>query len=407
MSAPAVVVDGLSKRFRIYHERNNTLKAAVMRRNRARYEDFWALRDVSFEIPQGLTFGLVGDNGSGKSTLLKTMAKILFPDAGRVSTRGKVAALLEVGSGFHPELSGRENVYLNGSILGMTRAEIDRKFDDIVGFSGVERFIDQPVKNYSSGMYVRLGFAVAIHVDPEILLVDEVLAVGDAAFQEKCVEKFVQFKKEGRTVVVVSHSMASLRSMCDEVAWVAEGRLVETGEAPPILDRYQDATRSDLRIDTGDRVHWGSGEVTLDEVTVQPVGREGGTVRSGDAVAVRMAYTAHQRIDRAVFGLLLVTHDGVHLWANNSRDAGVQIGPIEGPGTVVYEVPRLPLQHGSYTLEAAVTDISTTHVYDYLRPAAELLVEHGPIRESSGYAAFFGQWREGEQRETVRTEETM
>lgn len=396
MNAPAIVVDGLSKRFRIYHERNNTLKSAVMRRNRARYEDFWALRDVSFEIPQGLTFGLVGDNGSGKSTLLKTLAKILFPDAGRVSTRGRVAALLEVGSGFHPELSGRENVYLNGSILGMTRAEVDRKFDDIVGFSGVERFIDQPVKNYSSGMYVRLGFAVAIHVDPEVLLVDEVLAVGDAAFQEKCAEKFVQLKQEGRTVVVVSHSMSSVRSMCDEVAWIADGRLVETGATPPILDRYLDSTRSDQRVDELGRVRWGSGEATVDAVIVLRDGRATDTVRSGDDVVVRLAYTAHERIERPVFGLALDTHDGVYLWAHNTRDAGLDVPAIDGPGVVECRVPQLPLQPGTYTLRVSVVDTSTTHQYDYVREAATLRVEHGLIRESGGYAAFFGQWSEAD-----------
>ena len=183
MSEAAISVEGVSKHFRVYHERNQTLKAAIMRGRRSAYEDFYALRDVDLEIPEGGTFALVGDNGSGKSTLLKCLAKILFPDTGRVVTRGRVAALLEVGSGFHPELSGRDNVYLNGSILGMKKPEIDRKFDQIVAFSGVEQFIDQPVKNYSSGMYVRLGFAVAINVDPEILLVDEVLAVGLLVFR--------------------------------------------------------------------------------------------------------------------------------------------------------------------------------------------------------------------------------
>src|SRR5690606_26744191 len=172
VSEPAVVVEGLSKRFRLYHDRNQTLKAAIMRGRRARYEEFWALRDVSLEIAEGMTYGFIGTNGSGKSTLLKCLARILTPDEGRTSTRGKVSALLELGAGFHPELSGRENVYLNGSILGLTRKELDRRFDEIVAFAGLERFIDSPVKNYSSGMYVRLGFSVAINVDPDVLLVD-------------------------------------------------------------------------------------------------------------------------------------------------------------------------------------------------------------------------------------------
>jgi ABC-2 type transport system ATP-binding protein len=237
----AVTIDGVSKKFRLYHERNQTLKSAIMRRRRSVYEDFWALRDVSFAVPEGSTFGLIGSNGSGKSTLLKCLAKIYFPTSGAISYRGRMAALLEVGSGFHHELSGRENVYLNGSILGMSRKEIDRKFDEIIDFSGVEQFIDQPVKNYSSGMYVRLGFSVAISVEPEILIVDEVLAVGDAEFQEKCFQKFRDYREQGRTVILVSHSMGSVRAMCDQVAWLNKGQIMTVGEAGATIAAYEDS----------------------------------------------------------------------------------------------------------------------------------------------------------------------
>src|SRR5680860_902224 len=212
MSEVAVHIENLSKKFRLYHERNQSLKSVIMRGRRSVHEDFWALKDISFEVPSGSTFGLIGSNGSGKSTLLKCLAKINY--------NGKIAALLEVGSGFHPELSGRENVFLNGSILGMSKKEVTRKFDEIVDFSGVEQFIDQPVKNYSSGMYVRLGFAIAINVDPDVLVVDEVLAVGDAEFQEKCAQKFVDFKAAGKTVILVSHSMTSVKDVCDHAAWL-------------------------------------------------------------------------------------------------------------------------------------------------------------------------------------------
>ena len=234
----AVEVNDVSKRFRLYHERNQSLKSAIMRRRRSVYEEFWALKDVSFEVPQGSTFGLIGSNGSGKSTLLKCLAKIYYPTSGTIASHGRTAALLEVGSGFHPELSGRENVFLNGSILGMSRKEISAKFDEIVEFSGVEQFIDQPVKNYSSGMYVRLGFAVAINVDPDVLIVDEVLAVGDAEFQEKCRQKFRDLKAEGKTVVLVSHSMGQVRDMCDHAAWLRHGELVEVGEADRVIEAY-------------------------------------------------------------------------------------------------------------------------------------------------------------------------
>ena len=240
MTDAAVTVEHVSKRFRMYKERNDSLKSMVMRGKKSVHEDFWALKDVSFEVPQGTTFGLIGKNGSGKSTLLKCLAKILWPEEGSISARGKQASLLEVGSGFHPELSGRENVFLNGSILGMSRKEITRKFDDIISFSGVGHFIDQPVKNYSSGMYVRLGFSVAVAVTPDVLVVDEVLAVGDATFQKRCRTKFKEMKEEGRTVILVSHSMATVKDMCDEVAWLNEGELKMIGKTNDVVKAYNE-----------------------------------------------------------------------------------------------------------------------------------------------------------------------
>lgn len=234
----AVEVKNVSKKFRLFHERNQSIKAAVMRRKVASYEDFWALKDISFGVPKGSTFGLVGSNGSGKSTLLKCLARILTPDSGSIVAQGRVASLLEVGSGFHPEMSGRENIYLNGSILGMTRREIDAKFDMIVDFSGIRNFIDQPVKNYSSGMYVRLGFAIAIHVDPDVLVVDEILAVGDAEFQQKCEQKFIELKEAGRTVVLVSHSLPSIEKMCDQAAWIEKGALKQVGPVDEVVQAY-------------------------------------------------------------------------------------------------------------------------------------------------------------------------
>lgn len=392
MSESAVSIAGVTKRFRVYHERNQTLKAAVMRGRRSSYEDFQALRDVGFEIPAASTFGLIGDNGSGKSTLLKCIAGILQPDAGTITARGRMAALLEVGSGFHPELSGRDNVYLNGSILGMSRKEIDAKFDEIVDFSGVEQFIDQPVKNYSSGMYVRLGFSVAINVDPEILLVDEVLAVGDAAFQDKCTEKFAEFGREGRTVVVVSHSMPSLRNMCDQVAWLDHGTLVETGTAKPILERYLDHSRVDARTGSHGETRWGSAEAEIVDVEVLRGGLPVASARTGEEVTVRIRYDAHERIEQPVFGLALESHDGVYLWASNTRDLGYAIDAIDGPGVIECTIPRLMLQPGTFQLMASIVDVSTTHIYDYLREAARLAVDFGVPVESGGYVALDGRW---------------
>lgn len=235
----AVNVEHVSKKFRLYHERNQSLKSTIMRGRRSVHEDFWALKDVSFDVPEGSTFGLIGSNGSGKSTLLKCLAKIYYPESGTITAHGKVAALLEVGSGFHPELTGRENIFLNGSILGMSRKEVAAKFDEIVDFSGVSEFIDQPVKNYSSGMYVRLGFSVAINVNPDILIVDEVLAVGDAEFQAKCRSKFVDFREAGKTVILVSHDMGTVKAMCDHVAWLNHGELVIAGKADEAISAYE------------------------------------------------------------------------------------------------------------------------------------------------------------------------
>jgi ABC-type polysaccharide/polyol phosphate transport system ATPase subunit len=239
----AVQVDHVTKSFRMYHERNQSLKAAIMRGRTSIHDDFLALKDVTFDVPTGATFGLIGSNGSGKSTLLKCLANIYYPNSGAISHFGKIAAMLEVGSGFHAELSGRENIFLNGSILGMSKKDVTRKFDEIVDFSGVEQFIDQPVKNYSSGMYVRLGFAIAINVDPDILVVDEVLAVGDAEFQERCFQKFRDFKAAGKTVILVSHSMDLVSQMCDNVAWLSHGELVQVGRADQTIKSYLDSVK--------------------------------------------------------------------------------------------------------------------------------------------------------------------
>lgn len=238
MTISAVHIKNLGKKFRIYSERNQSLKSALMRGRVSKFEQFWALRDITFEVARGTTLGLVGGNGSGKSTLLKTLAKIYWPDEGEISFEGRMSALLEVGSGFHPELTGRENVYLNGSILGMKKKEIDNRFDEIVDFSGVRDFIDQPVKNYSSGMYVRLGFSVAIHVEPDILVVDEVLAVGDSSFQQQCFARFRELKTKGTTIILVSHDMDAVRTLCDEVAWINNGQLEMLGPASEVTEKY-------------------------------------------------------------------------------------------------------------------------------------------------------------------------
>ena len=395
MAEPAIVVDGVSKRFRLYHERNHTLKAAVLRGGRARYDEFWALRDVSLEIEAGKTYGLVGENGSGKSTLLKCIAKILRPETGRIRTRGKMAALLELGSGFHPELSGRENVFLNGSILGLSKRDLTARFDDIVSFAGLERFIDQPVKNYSSGMYVRLGFSIAINVDPDILLVDEVLAVGDAVFQRRCNEKFAEFRRSGKTVVLVSHAADAMRTMCDKVAWLQEGRVVSEGRPEEIVDDYVDEGHED-RVEVAAEVaesRWGSGEARLTGVhLLDAAGRPVTHVKTGDEVVMRLEYDAPTAVPKPVFGLAIETLDGTWLWAHGTREGGPIPDEIDGKGSVELHFDRFMLQPGTYDLSASINDYTCTHIVDYMRRCLRFDVVHGDPRETGGYVALGGKW---------------
>jgi ABC-type polysaccharide/polyol phosphate transport system ATPase subunit len=391
---PAVVVKDVSKRFRVYHERNQTLKAALMRGGRATYEEFWALKNVSLEVPAGSTFGLIGHNGSGKSTLLKCMARILQPDAGRITVAGKMSALLELGAGFHPELSGRENVYLNGSILGLSRRDIDSKFDSIVEFAGLERFIDSPVKNYSSGMYVRLGFSVAINVDPDVLLVDEVLAVGDESFQQRCAEKFADLKYAGKTVVLVSHALGSVRQMCDQAAWLDHGELQAVGQPGELIDTYVDGQRAEKssEVVTGGS-RWGEGGASIDEVELlRPDGTPTDVVRTGEPVTVRLRYSATEPIPTPVFALEVHHSSGVQVSAPNTWEAEQVPDVLAAAGTVELRVDRLLLVPGVYQLSASVGDPYGQHIQDYRHHALRFTVQHGTPRESTGLVSLGGSW---------------
>lgn len=393
MPAPAVTVSNVSKRFRIYKNRNQSLKGTFLQRSRGVHEDFWALRDIDFEIPEGATFGLLGHNGSGKSTLLKCIAKILAPDKGSITSRGRMAAMLEVGSGFHPELSGRENIYLNGAILGMPRKEIDAKFDDIVDFSGVGDFIDQPVKNYSSGMYVRLGFSVSIHIEPEILLVDEVLAVGDVEFQERCMAKFAEFREAGRTVVVVSHGLEQMRTFCDEAAWLDHGRLQGVGKAAEIIDRYSVVAHDAQKVETGGR-RFGSGEARIERIELlDEAGEPARLVRVGDQVTIRMHYHADEPVKGAVFGTSIETRDGLFAWGIHGLDAGFvpQILP-KGDGYVDVRIPRMMLRPNHYLLSASIQPPHLTTVIDALQKATSFEIITSPLMESGGVVALGAQF---------------
>jgi ABC-2 type transport system ATP-binding protein len=393
MAKPAVEVAGVSKSFRLYRERNQSLKAAVLRGKRTKYDEFWALRGVTFEVPIGATFGLAGNNGSGKSTLLKCIARILLPDRGTVRTQGSMASLLELGSGFHHELSGRENIYLNGSMLRITRSDIDAKLSSIIDFADIGEYIDQPVKNYSSGMYVRLGFAVAIHVDPDVLLVDEVLAVGDANFQDKCMQKFADFRRIGKTIVLASHALGSMNAMCDEVGQLDCGRLVEVRSPGGVVvnDLHSGAAQHIFRPDDAAPAGTTAAHIVRVEV-LDAAGFPVSQVQTGDEVAVRLHYLAVEPVAKPVFALALGLASGVCAWAQHSRDAPLMPTRISGPGSVDLHIPRLLLQNGSYDLHASIIDDSMTHTYDARPNSCRLEVFNHCLNESGGVAVLGGTW---------------
>ncbi|SJM66025.1 ABC transporter ATP-binding protein [Gulosibacter sp. 10] len=374
-SNPTVIsVQDVSKRFVIRQDKS--LKDRILHpRRTARFaENFWALRDVSIDINAGNTIGLIGPNGSGKSTLLKIVGGILAPSSGRVLHRGRIAALLELGAGFHQDLTGRENIYLNASILGLSRQETDRYFDEIVAFSGIEKFIDTQVKFYSSGMYVRLAFAVAVHVDPDILLVDEVLAVGDEAFQRKCLERIRTFQEEGRTIIMVTHTLSQITEFCTRALVLGHGNVVFDGDPEDAVgvlrsgfDSLVEADASKARLAAIGRR---AGRITA----VRPV-LEGERLSPGEDLVVEVDLEIFQELEGWNVGLSITNGLRQMALMTSARRAGLPISRLsEGARTVRFVLPRLSLPHQEYTLTAAFYDDQDEEV-SRLDDAASFLVE--------------------------------
>jgi ABC-2 type transport system ATP-binding protein len=367
MSNAAVTVENVWKYFRLYQEKNQYLKSTLLRGRRARYDEFWALKGVDFEIPFGSTFGIIGSNGSGKSTLLKCLAGILSPDKGSVSCNGRMAALLELGAGFHPDLSGRENIYLNGAILGMTRSEIDRKLEEIIDFSGLDKFVDTPVKNYSSGMVVRLGFAIATNVDPEILIIDEVLAVGDESFQHRCQEKIETFRQEGRTIILVSHGLIQVAQLCSTVAWLEKGVIQEIGPSYEVIGKYAGQSHDAAPKGEGEiGERWGSHEAEI--TRAEFVNADGVPIRvlkTGEPISLQIDYTAHMPIKEPVFGIRFTHLHGTTVWGSNTKRMGFQPATLNNSGTITLNIPELPILAGTYDLTVALSDQHETYEYDH------------------------------------------
>ena len=362
---------GLSRRFRIFHERNATLKETLMRRRRSRHTDLWALRGVDIEVAPGESLGIVGQNGSGKSTLLALLAGIIPPNEGTVEVGGAVASMLELGAGFHPDFSGRENVYMNAAIQGLSRREVDARMDTIIDFSELESFIDNPVRTYSSGMYTRLGFAVASHVDSDVLLLDEVLAVGDEAFQRKCLGRIFEYRRGGGTVLFVSHDAEAVERVCDRAILLEHGEVTADGSPAEVLTTYRrglvragEAARGAAHDDAADE--WGTRRVTITDVHL--AGAEGDTERfpSGGPFEIRIDFAAATPVPAPVFGFEIRSVDGTLCYGTNTHRSTHPIESVEGEGTITFAVDHLPLHEGRFVLTVAVQSEDESEIYHWI-----------------------------------------
>lgn len=410
---PAIDVINVSKTYRRYARKKQfaTLKSAILDGSLLGdlkpEETFQALRGVSFSVPKGCTYGVIGRNGSGKSTLLKCVAGITRPTEGEVNVDGRISALIELGAGFHPEISGRENIFINGIMLGLTKREIQRRFDEIVEFAEMQDFIDAPVKTYSSGMYMRLGFAVAVHVDPDVLLVDEVLAVGDQGFTHKCIDKFAEFRRRNKSILLVTHSLDLVEKFCDVAHWLDHGLTKGEGDPKRVVAAYiidvEDTEENELAKAEATRVaaaakevteahtteiapapaveetqgpkdgfksdegRWGTREVEISNVTITgPQGEAGHVFQSGESIQVRMDVSAKEKITDFVFGLGLFNADNVCVYGTNTNLEEFQPAEIEGAGSVTFTIDKLDLVEGTYRLDLAVHK-ADGYPYDYHR----------------------------------------
>ncbi len=362
MSLAAIEVQNVSKRFRLYREKPTSLKQRLLSA-RSRAVEFWALRDVTFDVPTGSTLGLIGHNGSGKTTILKIIAGILRPTSGIVNQRGRLSALLELGAGFHPELTGRENVYLNASFLGLTRKETDRAYDAIVDFAELEEFMDNQVKFYSSGMLVRLGFAVAVHVDPEVLLVDEVLAVGDEAFQARCIDRVRTFQREGRTIILVTHALDRVTELCDHAVMLHHGR-VHTQGAPADVVREMRYVLLGVT-DPNFVPEEGSREVEIASVDlIGPGGRSGAPLRVGDPITIQVDVRTGEPVsDLDVDFQILDGATNYPVLDARTSAAGIALDRFDGKKRVRFRIERFPYQPGTYWVTIGLSSRETGKLY--------------------------------------------
>lgn len=378
LGRPAIIVDGVSERFRLYRERPVGLKERLVRLRRSSYTEFAALSDVSFSVAHGESIAVIGENGSGKSTLLKLLARILPPDAGYVETNGRVASLLELGAGFHGDLSGRENIYLNAAILGVSTAEVDERFDEIVEFAGIRHLLDTAVRTYSSGLYVRLGFAIAVTVDPDILLVDEVLAVGDAEFQGRSLERMQRFREEGKTFVLVSHDLDAVRAMCDRAIVLDRGRLAFDGPVAEAIELYRQQVALSFapvveRPDVARRVE------LIETSLIGSDGEPATEVPPQSTLRLRVRLRAREAVDACSVGCLVTRGNGEHLYEVHTAWHGLGVGPLQPGEEATVEVRLVAhLLAGRYGVAASVTDVSGRETWAVRPDAARFAVTPAP-----------------------------
>jgi ABC-type polysaccharide/polyol phosphate transport system ATPase subunit len=384
MESGTIVAENVTRRFKVFPQRHVTLKEAIVRRRHLRPVEVWAIRDVSLRIEPGESVGFMGRNGSGKTTLLRLFAGVFRPSSGQISVEGRVGSLLELGAGFHPDFTGRENIYLSASIYGLRRQEVDDRLDEIIAFSELERFIDLPIRTYSAGMYMRLGFSIATNVEPDILLLDEVFAVGDEAFQRKCVERILGFKQQGKTIAFVSHSGAALERMCDRAVLLRQGAVEYDGETSEAIRRYPELLAGEEA--PAERAaglqEWGTGAAKVTAVSVEGAdGEARDQFVSGDPLVLRLRVEAQSEVDHARLTLEFRDAGGALL--------GTTTKELDGLGAVRYELPRLPLVDGRVHVSADLTGADGTR-YHRIERAAEFAV--APDGEDRGWFRLDGEW---------------
>ena len=393
MQPGQIVADNVSRRFRVNPHRNLTLKEAILRPETRRTDDIWALKDVSFEVEPGASIGFIGRNGSGKTTLLRLIAGIFAPSSGRLEVGGTVGSLLELGAGFHPDFSGRENLFLSGSIYGLKRSYVRERLDEIVSFAELEQFIDLPVRTYSSGMHMRLGFAIAVHVDADILLLDEVFAVGDEAFQRKCIDKILQFKQRGGTVCFVSHSASAVERLCERAILLTKGQVDYVGSTSEALKRYHQALALEEHAEesAAELREWGSGEVRVEWVAV--AGANGAARErfvSGEPLTIVLKLVGEQAVPPPFLSLEL-RDSGGSLLGDSSRDLG-ELGWDGAPGErkLRFAIEHLPLGEGEFQVSVALTDATGSRRYHRIDAATHFAVE--PSDGARGALRLEGEW---------------